>query len=243
MKKTPTAATPHSLSQLRLLSDVQPGCLEQIAEKASAFGIERGEVVIERGQHLDGFYGVLSGTLKLYLLSCDGHERVVRLFQPNDSFGEAIMFNDIPSPVFVEAINRAELVFFPRDSVMPIFTERHDFALAMVRGLGRMLDELLTDLECCCLQNARQRIIRYLCALEPTDPRISDEVELPASKAVVASILNLSAETFSRELHALENQGLIRISRRVIHLNDRRRLLEVAESAQEPSPAAASGSA
>ena len=129
------------------------------------------------------------------------------------------MFNDIPSPVFVEALKRTELVFFPRESVMPVFRKRHDFALSMVQGLGRMLTELLTDLECCCLHNARQRV---------SDPRISNQVELPASKAIVASILNLSAETFSRELHALENLGLIRISRRVIYLNDRPRLREIA---------------
>jgi CRP-like cAMP-binding protein len=228
MTSTHGSISSQRLGELQLLSGVQQSCLEDISNQASSVRVERGEVVIKRGQHLAGFFGVLSGSLKLYLLSCDGQERVVRLFQPNDSFGEAIMFNKIPSPVFVEALKRTELVFFPRESVMPIFQNRHDFALSMVQGLGRMLTELLTDLECCCLQNARQRISRYLCSLKPSDPRIGNQVELPASKAIVASTLNLSAETFSRELHALENQGLIRISRRVIYLNDRQRLKEIA---------------
>ena len=231
MTSTNGSISSHRLGELQLLAGLGDACLADIAKKTAPVRVERGEVVIKRGQHLAGFFGVLSGGLKLYLLSCDGQERVIRLIQPNDSFGEAIMFNDIPSPVFVEAIKRTELVFFPRESVMPIFRERHDFALSMVQGLGRMLTELLTDLECCCLQNARQRISRYLCSLTPSDPRIGDQVELPASKAIVASTLNLSAETFSRELHALENQGLIRISRRIIYLNDRQRLKEIATSA------------
>jgi CRP-like cAMP-binding protein len=217
------------LREFPLLSGLQSACLDEFRAHASVVRLERGEIVIKRGQHLNGFYGVLNGRLKLYLLSCGGQERVVRLFKSNDCFGEAIMFNDMPSPVFVETIMRTELVFLPRDLVMPVFAKDHDFALAMVRGLGRMLRELLADLESCCLQNARQRVIRYLCNLKPSDPRIDDEVELPASKATVASTLNLSAETFSRELHALEHRGLIRISRRVIHLNDRKRLNDLLE--------------
>lgn len=239
MTATFGAITSERLSELRLLSGIERNSLDEIAAHASKSRVERGEVVIKRGQQLTGFYGVLAGSLKLYLLSCDGQERVVRLFEPNDSFGEAIMFNDIPSPVFVEALKRSELVFFPREIILPVFSKRVDFAFAMVQGLSRMLRELLSDLECCCLQNARQRVIRYLCNLKPSDPRITDEVELPASKATVASTLNLSAETFSRELHALEHQSLIRISRRVIHLNDRRRLNEILELTSAPSAASA----
>jgi CRP-like cAMP-binding protein len=46
------------------------------------------------------------------------------------------------------------------------------------------------------------------------------QVTLPACKAVVASSLHLSAETFSRELHRLAAEGLVTIDRRTIHLHD-----------------------
>jgi CRP-like cAMP-binding protein len=44
------------------------------------------------------------------------------------------------------------------------------------------------------------------------------QVVLPVSKAVVASSLNLTPETFSRELHELARQGLIQVDRRTVHI-------------------------
>ena len=42
-------------------------------------------------------------------------------------------------------------------------------------------------------------------------------------------MLNMSAETFSRELHRLQGQGLIEIDRRTIYLRDKPALLDMTE--------------
>ena len=55
-----------------------------------------------------------------------------------------------------------------------------------------------------------------------------DALTLPAPKAVIASMLNMSSETFSRELHRLKDRGLIEINRRTIYLRDREGLLAIA---------------
>jgi CRP-like cAMP-binding protein len=60
---------------------------------------------------------------------------------------------------------------------------------------------------------------------------------MSAPKAVVASTLNLSAETFSRELHRLQHHGYIEIERRVIKLADRNGLRALANGQSlETSP-------
>jgi CRP-like cAMP-binding protein len=96
--------------------------------------------------------------------------------------------------------------------------------------------ELIGDIEACCLLNARQRVVGYLLQQAEKDPSNLDRVTLPGPKAMVASLLNLSAETFSRELHALEHAGLLEIDRRRLRLRDRAALLallgQLAESAQ-----------
>jgi len=57
------------------------------------------------------------------------------------------------------------------------------------------------------------------------------EIQLPAPKSVIASTLNISAETFSRELHRLQDDGLIEINRRTIYVRDQKGLIKLVEDA------------
>ena len=229
MRRSNFRPTRDIVRTLPLFAELEDSALEQIAGAARALEVKRGAAIIERGSRLDGFYGVYEGQLKIYLLSCNGAERIVRLMNPGDCFGEAIMFMGIPSPVFVQALSDTQLCYFPKDSVYTALAGQPDFTFAMLQGLSRMLAELIQDLEACCMQNAQQRIAHYLlCNYEATrDGRAA--VQLPASKAIVASTLNISAETFSRELHQLARDGMIAVQRRTIFLTDMDGLRTLAE--------------
>jgi len=196
----------------------------------SAVNYQRAELVLSCGDCLDGLYVVLDGKLKLFLLSCAGHERILRVLKAGDSFGEVIMFNMTPSTFFVETLCEVSLAYFPREVIADALHSDPMFATAMLHSMGAFMSELIGDLEACCLQTARQRTANYLLRQieQSTPPNI--EVNLPASKAIVASTLNLSAETFSRELHRLENQALIEINRRTIYVRDLNGLVASTES-------------
>jgi len=74
-----------------------------------------------------------------------------------------------------------------------------------------------------------QRLIGYLLrdgesAQTGVSHSTSLTVNLPASKATIASLLSLTPEYFSRVLHELEAQGLIQIDKREISILDVARL-------------------
>ncbi len=52
------------------------------------------------------------------------------------------------------------------------------------------------------------------------DGGASAEVRLPAGKAIIASSLNLTPETFSRELHQLAGRGLIDVKKKTIRVHN-----------------------
>lgn len=207
-----------------------PG-IEAIARGGWMVEVRRGDRVLGRGDELDGLYFVVEGRLKLYMLSCNGDERVLRVMQAGDSFGEAIMFNGFPSPVFVDALATSELAFFPRDVINDALTSNPAFTDAMLKNMSALMRNLIQDLETCCLQNAMQRTVNYLLRESERTPSMT-ELVLPASKAVVASLLNMSAETFSRELHRLQDHGLIAIERRRLRLLDRPAIVALSETGQ-----------
>lgn len=224
---------PVDLDRLRkqaLFRDLEQRYLESIARGGWAVERRRASRILGRGDHLDGLYTVFEGSLKLYMLSCNGDERVLRILQPGDTFGEAIMFNAIPSPVFVETLSQVKLAYFPRQSINKTLSGSRHFTHAMLRSMSLIMTQLIADLETCCLRSAMQRTVNYLLRAAETTPPPHTEVQLPAPKAVVASTLNISAETFSRELHRLKDMELIDIQRRTIRLRDREQLLAIAAS-------------
>jgi CRP-like cAMP-binding protein len=221
---------PVDVEQLReqsLFSDLEQRYLESIARGGWTVERRRASRILGRGDHLEGLYTVFEGRLKLYMLSCSGDERVLRILGPGDTFGEAIMFNGIPSPVFVESLSPVRLGYFPRQTITRALNSNPQFTAAMLRSMSMIMTQLIADLESCCLQSAVQRTVNYLLRAADAGPAPHVEVQLPAAKAVVASTLNISAETFSRELHRLKDRGLIEINRRTIYLRDRIGLMAV----------------
>ena len=210
-----------------LFESLDEAGLAEIARGGWMVEERRATRLLARGDLLDGLFIVIEGRLKLYMLSCNGDERVLRVLQPGDSFGEAIMFNQLPSPVFVDTLSQVRLAYFPRDVISAALTANPDFTTAMLASMSALMRNLIQDLETCCMQNAMQRTVNYLLR-EIGNARV---LTLPAPKAVVASTLNLSAETFSRELHRLQDGGFIEIDRRTIYLRDREGLTALAEGA------------
>jgi CRP-like cAMP-binding protein len=102
------------------------------------------------------------------------------------------------------------------------------FSLHMLAGMSRRLHTMVRDVEAYTLHSAAQRIIGYLLRGCEGDPAGQQPftVSLPVSKAMIASRLWLTPEYFSRVLHDLEAQGLIKIDRRDIHICEPQRLAQ-----------------
>ena len=214
-----------SVRSIHLFSGFSEEDVDQIENATRKVSVAKRELVLKRGERLDGLFGVLGGKLKIYLLSCDGHERIIRILSPGDSFGEAIMFNDIKSPVYVEALSSCELLYINKNSIFDLLKDNPAFVNKMLKSMSFLLQEFITDLETSCLQGALQRIAYYICE---NCREGCDDVELPSTKANVASLLNLTAESFSRGLHKLAENGLITTSRRSIIIKQPEALQQVA---------------
>jgi CRP-like cAMP-binding protein len=184
--------------------------------------IRRGETVCAAGAERRGCFMLLGGKVKLALLAQDGAERVMDVILPEGTFGEAMLWSDRRDHLCAEALADSELLFVSRVAISNAFDRHPAFARALMRRVCAQSQRLLDDLEASCLLTASERVERYLARNARRSQRIGahGEVQLPASKSVVASSLNLSAETFSRELHRLAADALITIDRRTIHVHD-----------------------
>jgi CRP-like cAMP-binding protein len=186
----------------------------------------RGQILCEKGSRPSGFQCVLEGGVKLAVLSALGTERVLDILQPGRVFGLAAILLDEPCPVFAESISECRILVIGRERILAAIAEWPEVSGILLRMMAGDIHRLVHDLEACCLMSARQRLVDFLlqegrCRSESPDRAV---VVLPAAKALIASSLNISAETFSRELHELARRGLVAIERRTILIQSLDRL-------------------
>lgn len=220
--------TTRLLSGINLFSQLAARDLLGLASRSRLVQVPRREVLVNNGQRLNELQCLVEGVVKVYLLSCSGQQRVISLLHPGESIGEALLLQNQPSPFFAEALTPARLLILPVKDVQDLLITNTTAGMNMIQLLSQKVLTLLQDLEGCCLQNALQRIAQYLCSLDVQTHKEIKTIELPASKAVVASLLNLSAESLSRGLHQLAAEGLISIRRRQIDLHQPTQLQEIA---------------
>ena len=209
-----------TLRRIPLFSGLDDAELGDIAAGTHRHRLKRGEILFQKGDPALGFYYLLEGQVKLALLAADGHEKVIELLQPGMTFGEAVMFIERPFPAYAEALRESALLFVPRGPLIEAVRSNPGFALKLLAGLSVRLHGMVREIEELSTRNASQRVIGYLLA-DRGEVETDDAVDLPASKALIASRLNLTPETFSRVLHDLQQRGLITVDGRTIRLLDR----------------------
>ena len=210
------------LAQLPLFNELPLQDLEPIVRGTTEVSAVRGDIIFRRGEPCVGFHVVIYGQVKLVFISNSGVERVVRLIGPGDGFGEALMFMGQNYIVTAEALRDTMLLHVGRDALFGQIDRNPGMARKMLAGLSRRLYSLMGDVEAYTLHTGAQRLIGYL--LKGQAGHEGGPIRLEASKALIASRLNLTPEHFSRILRELSDKGLIRVRGREVTILDQQAL-------------------
>ncbi len=210
------------LGRMPLFSALSPEDLQQVADATREKRIQKGEMLFQRGDQPKGFYYVIFGQIKLAFSSPNGNEKVVEILGPHQSFGEAVMFMDRQYPVFAESLADTLLLHITRDAVFTQIDQDPGFARRMLAGMAIRLHSMVRDVESYSLRSSTQRVVGYLLQQLPDAPCLDAQVDvdLPTSKQIIASRLNLTPETLSRIFHDLSNAGLITVQGKHISLHN-----------------------
>ena len=200
----------------------------RIAHACREIRAPKGTILFQKGDPANGFYLVVQGQLKLTFLSHTGAEKIVEIIAAGQTFGEAVMFLERPYPVYAQTLVDSLLLHVSKAAVFEEISRNRTFALKMLAGLSIRLHGLIHDVAAYSLNTATQRLIGFLLSQDLGKNESGQPVaKLPAGKAVIASRLNISAETFSRMLHDLSDGGLISVQGRNIVLLDVEQLRKI----------------
>lgn len=187
----------------------------------------RGETVFAAGDESIACATLVSGVLKLSRFDANGTERTVALLHPS-GFLARLFATEIDSSA--TAITDAELCLFPRDLIEREMRHHPGFMQRVLRATSEQLASAHDLIDLIGRRDARARLAGLLlifaqgsCDGPPADGLLLD---LPLTRGEIATLLGLTIETVSRQLTALEADGIIAREGargiRLVRLNDLR---------------------
>ena len=181
-----------------------------------------GQLIYLQGTHPDCFFYLLSGSVRSFISSSSGEERVLTVHRAGDLMGEASFFDGCPRVTSAMALEDCLILTVDRGQLDAAFQRHPELALPMLQYLARTVRMLSDHVEASSLP-AQQRIIRWILR-QP----VADDGSVRATHEGIGQAVGLSRVTVSRVLGELSALGLVELGYRAVTLLDRRRLEELA---------------
>ena len=214
--------TLNCLSRAPVFEKLSDADRAELVARASRKVQERGETICWQGEPWPNVAYIASGQAEWVMLSPEGKRQVVFKLSACDVVWGHSIFDDQPMPASLEVTQRAEVLLWPREIIMPIVS-RHPEA---VRETGRVLVNSMRHV----------REVVYGFAFHPVAGRLArlllthyqhaqgDSAPRDLTLDQMADTVGMTRELVSRTLHRFADEGLIRVNRVELTFLDREKL-------------------
>ncbi len=177
-----------------------------------------GQLVYLQGARPDCFYYLASGSVRSFISTPSGEERVLAVHQAGDLMGEASFFDGCPRVTSAMALEDCRILAISRAQLDAAFQRHPELALPMLQHLARTVRTLSGHVESSSLP-ARQRVARWLLAQPP-----GEDGSLRATHEGIGQAVGLSRVSVSRALGELSSLGLVGLGYRSVAVLERTQL-------------------
>lgn len=223
-----TVAIGAALRGCQIFAGLNPHDLELIAETVEVRRLGAGEYLFHEGDPADGFYLVQKGAVNVHRVNPGGREQVIHVFRTGETFAEASLATRRGYPADARAEEDSQVLLIRRDGFLAVLKRQPEIALRILASMSLHLRTLVSQLDDLTLKDVESRLLHWLLKRCPA-PGVAAPVDIiiPGTKRGLAQELGTVAETFSRKLSELKEQGLIEVHGRVIRVLSPPRLEEV----------------
>jgi len=206
------------LSQDEVFGEIPPKDLQNLADTAVLRVLRKRDYLCYQGDEWPFVVYVHRGAVQWTLLSTGGRKHQLHTIVPGDVFWSPTFFDDGPIPVSLVASKASVVYLWSRTTLLPVLY-RHPQALF---GVAKKLTTTMR----------RARKIIYGLAFQPVASRLADFIVSSLEGAPVpilernvtlddiAAICASSPEVICRLLYQFQSEGIIKITRTSITVND-----------------------
>lgn len=141
--------------------------LTVLARALSRRQFEAGESIVREGEPTAGMWIIEQGQVKVFHLSPEGREHILRLFGPRDSFNDVTAIDGGPNPASASALTAVTVWLLPPDALAAALRDDHQLALSVINALAGNVRSLVSQMEELALYSVMVRLARFLTSLRP----------------------------------------------------------------------------
>ncbi len=204
------------LARVPLFEHVPPQDLLRLAALVRERHFGRDAVVFQHGQRADCIYVLTAGSVKLLRTSPDGRQQILHVVEGPDTFGEGAVFAGGIFPAHAVTMEACDCLIMPREALIDQLRQYPETAMSLLASMSMRLRHFVQVIEDLSLRDVSSRVARYLLAESQRLGR--RRFRLAMAKGELARQMGTSAETLSRTLARLRDQGLVSIEGRTVHV-------------------------
>lgn len=201
--------------------------LEIFRRQGSRYTYKKGEFIIRPGEIPSGVFYIESGLVKAYDITKYGEENLLIIRREGEVFPLIWAITGQERQVIYEAIGPTSVWEISRDNFLAHIRENTESLaplLDMTLEMYRIHSERILNLE---YRSVRERLISFLITMSNRFGKKTPEglvINVPLRHQDIASSINASRETTTRELAALERKDLLSVHQSLITLKDLNKL-------------------
>lgn len=192
--------------------DLSENILKDVAEHMHLREYQRGDVLFWEDDPCDGLHIIEQGSAKIFKLSPQGRQYIVRILQEGDTFAEVPAFDEGTNPVNVEALETCRVWVINTQKLHELILEHPVFAQKVLKNFGKMLRGMVRMVSEMAFYQVTHRLAHLIAELpqERSAPHWTQEQ--------LAARLGTVREVVARSMKELERSGAIKVEDRRIQI-------------------------
>lgn len=198
-----------------------------ISQSSQSRSVPRGTVLHNGSVDCLGLLLILSGQLRAYIISDEGREiTLYRLFERDVCiFSASCVMSNIQFEVIIEAEKDSDVIVLPPHIYKKLMEESAVVANFSNQIMGSRFTEIMWLIEQIMWKSFDKRLAAFL--VEESILDNTDALKITHEK--IANHLGTAREVVTRMLRYFQSEGLVKLSRGIIELTDKKRLEEISE--------------
>ena len=194
--------------------ELSDSILKDVAEHMHLREYQRGDVLFWEGDPCEGLHIIEHGGAKIFKLSPQGRQYIVRILQEGDTFSEVPAFDEGTNPVNVEALETCRVWVIDTQKLHELIMAHPVFAQKVLVNFGKMLRGMVRMISEMAFYQVTHRLARLIAELpqEKSAPHWTQEQ--------LAARLGTVREVVARSMKELERSGAIKVEDRRIQIVD-----------------------
>ena len=211
----------YKLEDIPMFSHLPRPYFSMLNDKLFVKKYTKGSIVFYEGDRSDYMYIVLEGSVKMYKTTPKGNQIHINTLQAPSLIGEYACFEQQPFPATCEFESNGVMGMLPFATIMELLNNR-DFSYEIIKSLTGKVMLLSTLVHKETVLSSEAKVADILIHKPNIFKRLKN--------SEIASILNLTPETFSRILAKFKKEKIITLTNHQLDILDRDKLFVILET-------------